>query len=1016
MSDVKNDSIKKLQDNRQAIHFIELAGLLHDIGKLGAAFLEYRKTWQDSDDHDIYDKDPHDHDFFDNDKLSIPPDFAKNIIIDILGVKDYSIKRAVHEHIKPGDDITWMLKAADGIDAAIDRNNPLWSAEQKEEIFKSNVFGFESTIIKPEDQESIREKLYGELRKKLPEYLKTFKTKERDELLEIIKKAFNQGLSDTTRPQNDTTLWEHSYAVSSILKCLTVHNLFSDKEKQIYKFDDVRFAILGVGWDGMRFISYGQKIGDIVSRKNIIEEIKREIKDLIEDKYPIGNEIYADDNGIYFVVPTELNCGALNKIWECLKDKIYIKAADISLGELQPHIEIFDGKVADGQKGTRTLTGIVDVVKNLKAKRNYPFDSSVKGFNHFKDKLSADIKDKKSVCPICRFRPVQSEDKKKKICEVCLARRRKSGAQADKDNATIFIDEIIDKNNNAAVIVARFGLNEWINGNMIRSLFVTDANGIENEIGYLGKVKQFGKEELEIKQWLETNIKESFDFNRIVKDIDAIRNNEERGKYTRFLYDMRVIPVTGGYMLLDNLDDTEKRFKKLEDDAKAECNTISIYNLLNAKTPTPSTILDVWKSTTDFFTDFKNNIINSNLPEKSRLCLVVEEKIEKSWNGAIEAEIRTKGRKEKVEILYREESKVEIVGKCFPTEKSADTWRNSKVKIFEGGNLSLELTVKKCEAGRAFQAYRTITTSPNLFLAIVPADCALEITRQMYKEYTERFGKVMGRLPFSIGNVFFKNTMPMFVVLDSAKRLIANFDNLALRDKVKTFKAKTDSVEILNDSNVTIEGKLGELYRTVTWKLPSNLGNGIEDYYHPYFVVANAAADRKTYFETVAGKVVHFNEIKKDDMLELYLNYYDFEYLDSNARRYDITADNSNRRKSNLADFRSKPYLLDELDQKIMPLWSDIQKDFARKGLSDTKLRNLLSLWLTNYQEWQVALEDKSNPSYEQWIKLIESSANKELPGIYPLISETLANGIFFDTLEIYLGIMKERIAPKRRN
>ena len=49
-------------------------------------------------------------------------------------------------------------------------------------------------------------------------------------------------------------------------------------------------------------------------------------------------------------------------------------------------------------------------------------------------------------------------------------------------------------------------------------------------------------------------------------------------------------------------------------------------------------------------------------------------------------------------------------------------------------------------------------------------------------------------------------------------------------------------------------------------------------------------------------------------------------------------------------------------------------------------------------------------------LKLIESSANKELPGIYPLISETLANGIFFDTLEIYLGIMKERIAPKRRN
>ena len=44
MSDVKDEHIMKLQDNRQAILFIELAGLLHDIGKLSNAFLHYRQT------------------------------------------------------------------------------------------------------------------------------------------------------------------------------------------------------------------------------------------------------------------------------------------------------------------------------------------------------------------------------------------------------------------------------------------------------------------------------------------------------------------------------------------------------------------------------------------------------------------------------------------------------------------------------------------------------------------------------------------------------------------------------------------------------------------------------------------------------------------------------------------------------------------------------------------------------------------------------------------------------------
>ena len=51
--------INKLVKNRSSILFIELAGLLHDIGKLSSAFLDYRRTWQ-SDPHG-YDKDPHDH-------------------------------------------------------------------------------------------------------------------------------------------------------------------------------------------------------------------------------------------------------------------------------------------------------------------------------------------------------------------------------------------------------------------------------------------------------------------------------------------------------------------------------------------------------------------------------------------------------------------------------------------------------------------------------------------------------------------------------------------------------------------------------------------------------------------------------------------------------------------------------------------------------------------------------------------------------------------------------------------
>lgn len=137
--------IDKLREARRQILFIELAGLLHDIGKLSKAFLEYRQAWQD--DPNGYDRDPHDHAYFDHEtfKALIPRGFEKEIEKfggENFGEPGFSIRRAAHHHVKPDEDmlIVKMLNAADGVDSAIDRNNPLWSAEQKIGIFRSNVF------------------------------------------------------------------------------------------------------------------------------------------------------------------------------------------------------------------------------------------------------------------------------------------------------------------------------------------------------------------------------------------------------------------------------------------------------------------------------------------------------------------------------------------------------------------------------------------------------------------------------------------------------------------------------------------------------------------------------------------------------------------------------------------------------------------------------------------------------------------------------------------------------------
>ena len=214
---------------------------------------------------------------------------------------------------------------------------------------------------------------------------------------------------------------------------------------------------------------------------------------------------------------------------------------------------------------------------------------------------------------------------------------------------------------------------------------------------------------------------------------------------------------------------------------------------------------------------------------------------------------------------------------------------------------------------------------------------------------------------------------------------------------------------------------IGGFHKTITWQVPSKLGNCADDFHHPYFIVDTSdkdlSSERSTFFKTVAGDVVHFTEIREGDTLSIYPNYYDFEFLDSNTRRHDIHLDAKERRKSNVANFKSKPFLLDELSQKMVCLWKGLLKGKQVMGITDTKLRNLQSLWLTKYQEWNVDIGNKTSAQYEQWVNLVTTSIKKEFKELdneqCGLLQETIGNGLFFDTLELYLGILKERIETK---
>ena len=85
-------------------------------------------------------------------------------------------------------------------------------------------------------------------------------------------------------------------------------------------------------------------------------------------------------------------------------------------------------------------------------------------------------------------------------------------------------------------------------------------------------------------------------------------------------------------------------------------------------------------------------------------------------------------------------------------------------------------------------------------------------------------------------------------------------------------------------------------------------------------------------------------------------------------------------------------------------------------NVTDTKLRNLQTLWLHKYQAWGVNLAAADTDAKKQcWLSLIETSISREFNldekgQIGKLLMETIKNGLFFELLDLNLTILKRRL------
>lgn len=312
-------------------------------------------------------------------------------------------------------------------------------------------------------------------------------------------------------------------------------------------------------------------------------------------------------------------------------------------------------------------------------------------------------------------------------------------------------------------------------------------------------------------------------------------------------------------------------------------------------------------------------------------------------------------------------------------------------------------------------AYSTaipILAEPRTFMALVPADKALDVIDAIRARYAREMGKVRNRLPLHLGAVYFHRRTPLRAALDAGRRML-KYELGSLQQDVWTVQEvtcggrKVAPQALTQDTkqfDQTIAVKLAQNERSLTWHVPAVMGDGVTpDNWYPYVFIQNDVNGRPLTFKGVRPTgdgqseqcwLIHASQLKAGDQVYFTPATFDFEWLDSGGQRFAIAYNQGRRRGS-----RTRPYLLDDLET-LQRVWETLS---AETGLSSSQIYALRDLVETKRDTWQAddtfAQLCADAVRNAQW----KDRQSSDLT----LIIDAAKSGLLTEVIQLYMGIMK---------
>ena len=333
-----------------------------------------------------------------------------------------------------------LMMIADTIDSATVKGN-LDNEKLKQDLseaFLITPFGMKECEIDPPNESAFKENLL-EFHDQLADILEKVANSNtsidqlidrRKELLEVLKKHLSCQLAETRVPRNDVSLWQHCYYAAAIFKAALAGRVlrgdwkvFDEKEHFAHYNDPL--AILGISWSEDELISKAYRPKDVLGRRTLLDKATQAIKERLETEFCLGNEIFRNRDGIYFLVPAKKHDENHKDIQDTLNEFVsgldgIINGEDYIQGELSWRARYLDIGIQP-LKLAELLSG--EAGEELSSGPKRP-----QWLNLWKDKTAKS----KEICPRCGLRPV----------ELVAA---PGGSEADRDRMCLFCKEIIQE-------------------------------------------------------------------------------------------------------------------------------------------------------------------------------------------------------------------------------------------------------------------------------------------------------------------------------------------------------------------------------------------------------------------------------------------------------------------------------------------------------------------------------------------------------------------------------------------